>query len=669
MIEDQLGSATRAGPWKMNTTKRPFLYLLLISSIMGSFSVNYSRFRTSTGTEQSTTCLQTGANGSTINNAKAKTNTEKKIIVLVHSGPALFQGRADQRQSCRPHYELHGVQHVFAVARPSFDSRPHHEKAQGQLATPKEMNVSFDLLKEVEEHGDVLIFAGRDYYRDMSDKLLNVLKYGVEQGADYIFKSDDEYCLNVTVAQELIKKHETESPGSELFVGGYHWQGDEYESMKGPNGEISRFFSGALFGVSKELARLIVGPDWHHNVLTALHGTSSDDANLGKWVDYAAKVHNISVARVSRGEMIFNLPVIAERERKHKEERARSKRLKDKEKAMLGGNPITRKVHCGNHEADSCRECPQGQGASWCNGECNWCPLNNACMSRSDHDMKCTSSVTLADTGKQMRQEGGRKRRKKQTRVSKSPGKNRCFVFWFGPPMQKARKEAFMEMKSFIEQDGDVVLELVTNENLLSYQVPEWPIHPAALLQPGLSGNHRSDYLRGYFMHNHGGCYHDVKKLPRPPRLGGLFERMDKNESIYMIGAPEGGAGDVGCDDEYARQLNVTCAHVVSQWQHLLSNGMYMARKNTPFTKLWLTMVEQRLSQKFQILKKHPSPSPGRCCQNQDPKGYPFYWTEVHGSLLHPLMAVYGHHLQAGFPWFDRGANYRSEAEDVATQA
>jgi len=30
------------------------------------------------------------------------------------------------------------------------------------------------------------------------------------------------------------------------------------------------------------------------------------------------------------------------------------------------------KVSCGNHRSSSCAGCPQGNGASWCNGECEW---------------------------------------------------------------------------------------------------------------------------------------------------------------------------------------------------------------------------------------------------------------------------------------------------------
>ena len=40
----------------------------------------------------------------------------------------------------------------------------------------------------------------------------------------------------------------------------------------------------------------------------------------------------------------------------------------------------TKRVSCGNHEAPSCADCPQGNGAVWCNGECSW--SNGMCQSK-----------------------------------------------------------------------------------------------------------------------------------------------------------------------------------------------------------------------------------------------------------------------------------------------
>jgi hypothetical protein len=38
----------------------------------------------------------------------------------------------------------------------------------------------------------------------------------------------------------------------------------------------------------------------------------------------------------------------------------------------------TTNVSCGGHFASSCAECPQGNGAAWCNGDCIW--VNNQCQ-------------------------------------------------------------------------------------------------------------------------------------------------------------------------------------------------------------------------------------------------------------------------------------------------
>ena len=36
-------------------------------------------------------------------------------------------------------------------------------------------------------------------------------------------------------------------------------------------------------------------------------------------------------------------------------------------------------VSCGGHYAATCSDCPQGNGAYWCNGDCIW--SNNECIS------------------------------------------------------------------------------------------------------------------------------------------------------------------------------------------------------------------------------------------------------------------------------------------------
>lgn len=125
--------------------------------------------------------------------------------------------------------------------------------------------------------------------------------------------------------------------------------------------------------------------------------------------------------------------------------------------------------------------------------------------SSSDDDDDIAQHKTVVGLSKKRARNAIRKIRGNQMATvnkTRSGFKNRCFAFWFGPSMTGARKRGFDSLKANMEADGDVALELVTTEKLLSYQVPEWPLHPAALLRPGLSAAHLSDYLRAYFMHH-----------------------------------------------------------------------------------------------------------------------------------------------------------------------
>lgn len=208
------------------------------------------------------------------------------VSIYIHSGPDLRLGREKQRKHCFPNYKKHNVSAKFVVARPSFDSRAHHAHAQGQQGTTKEHEVSEKLLNESNYYSDILLLQHRDYYRDMTDKMLGYLKYDYTNvQSRYVFKTDDEYCLDIARVLQILDKYKNSS--KELYIGYYMFKGTEYESMKGPHGEIARFASGAALGISRGLVQNIVDTNWVHSSLYHIYGTSSDDANLGKWIQYA----------------------------------------------------------------------------------------------------------------------------------------------------------------------------------------------------------------------------------------------------------------------------------------------------------------------------------------------------------------------------------------------
>ena len=43
-------------------------------------------------------------------------------------------------------------------------------------------------------------------------------------------------------------------------------------------------------------------------------------------------------------------------------------------------------VSCGGHYATTCSDCPEGNGASWCSGDCQW--LNRRCQPKGLKDLK-----------------------------------------------------------------------------------------------------------------------------------------------------------------------------------------------------------------------------------------------------------------------------------------
>ena len=227
------------------------------------------------------------------------------ISIYIHSGPALLKGRQRQRKHCFPLYKKYNITSTFVVARPSFDNRSHHAHAQGQHGTTKEHVLSEMLLNESKQYGDILLLQHRDYYRDMTDKMLAYFKHDYTHvKSKYIFKTDDEYCLNIPTILNILKKYKDHK--KELYIGYYLWKGTEYKSMRGPHGEIAPFASGAALGVSRGLIKNIVIDNWDHSSMYHIYGTSSDDANLGKWILYAKQENNIHTEYVD-GNIKFEI--------------------------------------------------------------------------------------------------------------------------------------------------------------------------------------------------------------------------------------------------------------------------------------------------------------------------------------------------------------------------
>jgi len=106
-------------------------------------------------------------------------------------------------------------------------------------------------------------------------------------------------------------------------------------------------------------------------------GMWSDNTNVfgpGCSIDGGMAHWNAKISGHSGSNRQSNYPVCVrapEEEKEDEEKEDEEKEDEEKEATMIS---------CGKHSARNCAECPQGHGASWCNGDCFW--ENDTCKSK-----------------------------------------------------------------------------------------------------------------------------------------------------------------------------------------------------------------------------------------------------------------------------------------------
>lgn len=198
------------------------------------------------------------------------------------------------------------------------------------------------------------------------------------------------------------------------------------------------------------------------------------------------------------------------------------------------------------------------------------------------------------------------------------------YCFWTGKnEMSENRKRCF----DSICQNAGVPVKLINPDNLQEYILPEHPLHPAFQY---LSTNHKSDYLRGYFMHFYGGGYCDIKTIVQS--WSECFDLLNKSDK-YLIGYPElneecSAYGDID---------NPVLKHEVKQkWPLLVGNGAFICRPHTKLTEEWFAEQNRRLDNFYEDVNAHPAIDPFG-----QGNGYPIPWLHLQGSIFHPLCLKY----------------------------
>lgn len=200
------------------------------------------------------------------------------------------------------------------------------------------------------------------------------------------------------------------------------------------------------------------------------------------------------------------------------------------------------------------------------------------------------------------------------------------WCFWTGEnELTENRTNSLLQLQAM---NPDLELRLVTPLELPDYEQEGHSFHPAYQF---LSLNHRSDYLRCYFMHHYGGVYSDIKKPLYA--WAGILGRLEDSPTKWAIGYRELGHRNVA-------QLPGRLGHDLrTRFRRVIGNGVFAFRPRTPFTAEWLGEVESRLDRHSPELSRHPGNMWG------DNPGYPIAWAGLQAEVMQPLCLKYNARL------------------------
>ena len=198
------------------------------------------------------------------------------------------------------------------------------------------------------------------------------------------------------------------------------------------------------------------------------------------------------------------------------------------------------------------------------------------------------------------------------------------YIFWTGD--NEITPNRLEGIKS-LEKVCGVEVKLVTPKNLQEYIKKDDPLPEAYQY---LSLNHRSDYLRSYFMYHYGGGYADIKKYYKS--WVSAFDKLDWSDA-YVIGYPEVGFWGAANQDVDNHNLKID---LWNHWRYLIGNGAFICRAHTKMAAEWHTIVKNRLISYTEQLREHPAKD--FFGQNQD---YPLSWASMQGDVFHPFCLKY----------------------------
>lgn len=167
------------------------------------------------------------------------------------------------------------------------------------------------------------------------------------------------------------------------------------------------------------------------------------------------------------------------------------------------------------------------------------------------------------------------------------------YMFWLGRTSISDNRRRSIDTAQ--ELNPGHRLHLVTEDNLGDYLRDDLPLHPA---YENLALTHKSDYLRCYFMHVHGGGYLDVKTIRQS--WAPSFDQLNASGERWMLGYQEIGHASTtplpGAIQDDVRK----------NYFRIIGTCSFIAKPDTPLTEEWYAEISRRLNYFEDLLQMRP---------------------------------------------------------------
>lgn len=229
----------------------------------------------------------------------------------------------------------------------------------------------------------------------------------------------------------------------------------------------------------------------------------------------------------------------------------------------------------------------------------------------------------------------------------------KLYCFWTGeneiPPIRQASIDSMT--------NSGLKVVLVTPDSLHDY-ISKKDLHQSYW---NLSVNHRSDYLRAYFMHHFGGGYCDIKRVDAS--WIETFEEIEARDTLFGGGYREIHRHGVANLHQSSQLLEESRARLALNWVRwrwlqvnfwrVIGNCAFIFRPNTPFTQLWWAELNRRLDSLAPALAANPATELKERMKTEyrgKISQYPVPWAFLQADVMQPLALRYGRRILRTLP-------------------